>query len=233
MRTGANYLKSLRNRRSSTYIGGERIDDVISHPAFSNAARTVAKLYDVTADPTNADALTFTEDNERFSNIWLLPRDRKDLDARSRVHHAWARVTWGLFGRSPDHVAGWISGMACCPEILDVQQEGFADHVRRYYALARERDLFVAYAIIPPAESRAPIPWLRSNRVRCPAPNGERMLDCRLLMNAITVSSYQGSRSSLRAQFSLMKFCSEVFSRWPRGRKNLLPPLRCRLIRQG
>jgi 4-hydroxyphenylacetate 3-monooxygenase len=151
MRSGADYLKSLKSRRSSTYIGGERVDDIIAHPAFSNGARTVAKLYDLTADPANAGTLTFSEGNERFNNIWLLPRDRKHLDARARVHHAWADVTWGLFGRSPDHVAGWISGMACCPELLDVYKEGFADNVTRYHAFARRQDLFVAYAIIPPA----------------------------------------------------------------------------------
>jgi 4-hydroxyphenylacetate 3-monooxygenase len=155
MRTGADYLKSLKSRKSSTYIGGERVDDVIAHPAFANAARSFAKLYDVTADPANAEVLTFTQGRERFNNIWLLPRDRKDLDARNRVHYAWARVTWGLLGRSPDHVAGWISGMACCPERLDVHKDGFAENVKQYYALAREKDLFVAYAIIPPASVKS------------------------------------------------------------------------------
>jgi 4-hydroxyphenylacetate 3-monooxygenase len=151
MRNGTDYLKSLKGRRSATYIGGERVDDIIAHPAFCNGARAVAKLYDVTADRANAEAMTFSEGNQRFNNIWLLPRDKKDLEARARVHYAWADATWGLFGRSPDHVAGWISGMACCPELLDVHKEGFADNVKRYHAFARENDLFVAYAIIPPA----------------------------------------------------------------------------------
>jgi 4-hydroxyphenylacetate 3-monooxygenase len=151
MRNGTDYLKSLKSRRSSTYIGGEPVDDVIGHPAFCNGARAVAKLYDLTADRSNAEELTFSEGTKRFNNIWMLPRDRKDLEARARVHHAWADATWGLFGRSPDHVAGWISGMACCPELLDVYKEGFADNVTRYHAFARENDLFIAYAIIPPA----------------------------------------------------------------------------------
>src|SRR6516165_7251534 len=131
MRNGTDYLKSLKGRRSATYIGGERVDDIIAHPAFCNGARAVAKLYDVTADRANAEALTFSEGNQTFNNIWLLQRDRKDLEACARVHYAWADATWGLFGRSPDHVAGWISGMACCPALLDVHKEGFADNVKR------------------------------------------------------------------------------------------------------
>jgi 4-hydroxyphenylacetate 3-monooxygenase len=151
MRTGADYLQSLKARKSPTYIGGERVDNVTAHPAFANAARSVAKLYDLTSDPANSESLTFKDGMARFNNIWLLPRDRKDIDARNRVHEAWARVSWGLFGRSPDHVAGWISGMACCPERLDVHDDGFAENVRRYYAFARDKDLFITYAIVPPA----------------------------------------------------------------------------------
>ena len=71
------------------------------------------------------------------------------------MHFAWAQETWGLFGRSPDHVAGWISGMACCPEKLDVHNDGFADNVRKYYEYARTNDIFVAYAIVPPASVKS------------------------------------------------------------------------------
>ena len=37
--TGAEYLESLRDGRE-IYIYGERVDDVTTHPAFRNAART-------------------------------------------------------------------------------------------------------------------------------------------------------------------------------------------------
>lgn len=156
MRTGVDYLKSLKTRRSATFIGGEQVKDVTTHPAFANAAQTVAKLYDVTANPANGEVLTFkAEDGKRYNNMWLLPRDRKDIDARNRVHKAWSEVTWGLFGRSPDHVAGWVSGMACCPEILDLHNDGFAKNVTNYYKQARDKDLFITYAIVPPASVKS------------------------------------------------------------------------------
>src|SRR5581483_125492 len=117
MRTGKSYLEALANRGGEVYVGSERIDNVATHPAFRNAARAVAALYDITSDPKNRDQLTFVdpEDGRRYSNIFLKPKSRADLEARNRAHDAWARSTWGLFGRSPDHVAGWITGMACCP----------------------------------------------------------------------------------------------------------------------
>ena len=153
MRTGSEYLDMLRTSPRELYIGGERVTDVTTHPAFANVSRTVAKLYDVAADPANQDELTFEDPKtgRRYNNMWLRPRNRADLDARNRLHTAWAQVSWGLFGRSPDHVAGWISGMACNPESFDKYQEGRAEALLKYYEYARERDLFVAYAIVPPA----------------------------------------------------------------------------------
>src|SRR6476620_8379472 len=130
MRTGSDYLQSLKERKSATFVGGEQVNDVTAHPAFANAVSTVAKLYDVSSNPANAEKLTFkAEDGKRYNNMWLLPRQRQDIDGRNRLHTAWAEVTWGLLGRSPDHVAGWVSGMACCPEILDVHNDGFAENV--------------------------------------------------------------------------------------------------------
>ena len=41
--TGAEYLESLKDGRE-VYIYGERVKDVTTHPAFRNAARTIARL---------------------------------------------------------------------------------------------------------------------------------------------------------------------------------------------
>ena len=42
LRTGKEHLESLRDGRV-VYVGGERIDDVTRHPAFREAAQTVAR----------------------------------------------------------------------------------------------------------------------------------------------------------------------------------------------
>ena len=39
LKSGAEHLESLRDGRV-VYIGRERVDDVTTHPAFRNAART-------------------------------------------------------------------------------------------------------------------------------------------------------------------------------------------------
>ena len=54
--TGDGYLESLRDGRE-VWIDGERVDDVTAHPAFRNAARSVAALYDAMHDPELRDVL--------------------------------------------------------------------------------------------------------------------------------------------------------------------------------
>lgn len=109
LRTGEKYIADIKGR-ADVYVGGERVDDVTTHPAFRNAVATVARLYDVSADPANQDQVTYLEPEtgKRCNNIFLRPRSRADLTARRQVHEAWAQTTWGLLGRSPDHVAGLL-----------------------------------------------------------------------------------------------------------------------------
>src|SRR6184192_1664562 len=59
--TGEEFLESLRDGRE-IWIYGERVKDVTAHPAFRNAARTIAKLYDALHDPATKDVLTAATD---------------------------------------------------------------------------------------------------------------------------------------------------------------------------
>jgi 4-hydroxyphenylacetate 3-monooxygenase len=160
LRTGKAYLEALANRGGEIYIGGERVENPVAHVAFRNAARTVASMYDTTSAPGNEQALTYRDEatGERHNAIFLKPRSQADLDARNRVHEAWAKCSWGLFGRSPDHVAGWITGMACLPEVFDSYPGGFSKNILDYYRYVRDNDLFVAYAVVPPAGAKSADP---------------------------------------------------------------------------
>src|SRR5262249_18295862 len=55
--TGAEYVESLKDDRQ-IYIHGQKVDDVTNHPAFRNAVRMIARLYDALHDPEHKDALT-------------------------------------------------------------------------------------------------------------------------------------------------------------------------------
>ena len=57
-KTGAEHVASLRDGRA-VYIDGERVSDVTTHPAFRNAVRSAAALYDFQSRPENLERMTF------------------------------------------------------------------------------------------------------------------------------------------------------------------------------
>src|SRR6185503_13035174 len=107
LRTGKEHLETLRDGRV-IYVGGERIDDVTTHPAFRGAAQTVAAIYDMKADPANRAVMSYEEDGGRHSIYYLRPKSRDDLQKRMVGHRKIADLTYGMFGRSPDHVASFV-----------------------------------------------------------------------------------------------------------------------------
>ncbi len=118
LRTGKEHLESIRDGRV-VFIGSERVDDVTRHPAFRNAAHTVAALYDMKADPALRDEMTYEEDGSRHSIYFLRARSRNDLQRRMIGHRRIADFTYGMFGRSPDHVSSFVTGMAMKADELE------------------------------------------------------------------------------------------------------------------
>ena len=161
LRTGQEHLESLRDGRV-IYIGNERVDDVTRHPAFRNAAQTVAALYDQKADLARRDDMTYEEDGGRHSIYFLRARSRDDLQRRMIGHRQIADQTYGMFGRSPDHVASFVTGMAMKLDELKAPHAN-PDNLLRYYRHIRDNDIYVVYAVLPPQAARNPEFYQRQN----------------------------------------------------------------------
>jgi 4-hydroxyphenylacetate 3-monooxygenase len=146
--SGERKLERMRDGRV-VYIGAERVDDVTSHPAFREGARTVAGLYDLKADPAKRELFSFEEDGERISLYWLRCRSRDDLARRMRCCKAIADYTYGFVGRSPDQVSGLITGLAMNAGLLDRVHDGFGRNLLKYYDFARKNDLYLSFAVTP------------------------------------------------------------------------------------
>jgi 4-hydroxyphenylacetate 3-monooxygenase len=162
LRTGNEHLERLRDGRV-IFIGDERVDDVTTHPAFRNAARTVAAIYDMKADPANREAMCFTEGDDNYSMYYLQARSQEDLRRRMRAHRMIADMTYGLLGRSPDHVASFVTGMAMKPSAFAAGDPAYSENVTRYYRHMRDQDIYAAYAVVPPQAARDPAFYQQQN----------------------------------------------------------------------
>lgn len=154
MRRGADYVEALRDGRN-VLLDGERVDDVTRHPSFRAAIDSIAETYDRAADAADSDVLTYEEDGERYSSMWLIPGSREDLARRRALHEFWAEPSAGHMGRTPDHVASLLSAFAGSQHVFARGEERFGENVRRFWERARREDLYVAYVIVPPQVDRA------------------------------------------------------------------------------
>ena len=116
--TGAEYLESLRDGRE-VYIYGERVKDVTKHPAFRNAAVSVAKLYDALHDAKSKDVLTTATDTGSGGythRFFKAARSREEVIGQRDAIAAWARITYGWMGRSPDYKAAFLNTLGANAE---------------------------------------------------------------------------------------------------------------------
>ena len=151
--TGAEYLESLRDGRE-VYVYGERVKDVTTHPAFRNAARSIARLYDALHDAKTKPLLTAPTDTGSggFTHkFFRVARSREDLVGQRDAIAAWARMSYGWMGRSPDYKASLMNTLGANFDFYGK----FADNAKSWYRRAQEHVLFMNHAIVNPPVDRA------------------------------------------------------------------------------
>ena len=155
-KTGADHIKSLKDGRT-VYIDGKLVEDVTEHPAFRNAVRSAAALYDFQARPENAELMTFSPDgsHRRINRAWQMPRNYQELVQRRKALQAWAALSCGFIGRSPDHVASTLVGQRIGLDVFEKHGHERAKALANYFEEASSEDHFLTYVIINPQAERA------------------------------------------------------------------------------
>ncbi len=121
--TGEQYLESLRDGRE-VYFDGEKVGDVTEHPAFRNSARSIARLYDALHDPAQKDLLLGVDRQGILTHKFFMPSYSSDelLAARDAIA-AWARLSYGFMGRSPDYKASFMATLGAAPDFYSPFEE--------------------------------------------------------------------------------------------------------------
>jgi 4-hydroxyphenylacetate 3-monooxygenase len=118
MRPAADYVASLRDGRA-VFLDGERVADVTTHPAFAEPIRRVAERYEAARQAPDVTECVDPASGQRIGAMWLIPRSAEDLGRRRAVHRFWAEGSYGLMGRTPDHVASVLTGFAGWRQLFD------------------------------------------------------------------------------------------------------------------
>src|SRR5207302_8239022 len=59
VRTGAQYIADLKKMQREIWIGGERVEDVTTHPTTRRGVASYAHLYDMQHTPALRDVMTY------------------------------------------------------------------------------------------------------------------------------------------------------------------------------
>lgn len=151
MLTGKEYLESLRDGRE-VYLNGEKIKDVTEHPAYRNAARSYARMYDALHDKELSKILTAeNEYGDKTHKFFKTPKSSQDLlEARDAIAE-WSRLNYGFMGRTPDYKAAFIGHLNAYASYY----EGFEDNARAWYKKGTKEVPFVNHTIINPQVDRS------------------------------------------------------------------------------
>ena len=154
--TGTEFLQSLRDGRE-VYIYGEQVEDVTTHPAFRNAAASLAQLYDALHDAKIKDVLTATTDTGSGGythKFFKAAASREDVIAQRDAIAAWARISYGWMSRSPDYKAAFLNTLGANAEFYGQ----FADNARAWHKRAQEAVLYLNHALVnPPIDRNKPV----------------------------------------------------------------------------
>ena len=155
-KTGSEHIKSLRDGRA-VYLDGQLVEDVTIHAAYRNAVVSAAMLYDYQSCPKNLELMTFVPEGveRRVNRCWQMPKSYDELVRRRRAMQAWAQLSFGFMGRSPDHVASALIGQRMGLEVFHRHSPARARALADYVEHAMRNDLFLTYVIVNPQADRS------------------------------------------------------------------------------
>ncbi|MEY8190869.1 4-hydroxyphenylacetate 3-hydroxylase family protein [Peribacillus simplex] len=150
MMNGKEYLESLRDGRT-VFLNGDKVDDVTTHPAYRNSARSIAQLYDALYDPVTARILTAkTDEGHTTHKFFKASKNATELlEARDAIAQ-WSKLSYGFMGRTPDYKAAFTGSLGPYSDFY----KGFEDNAKRWYEKTTRDVPFCNHTIINPAMDR-------------------------------------------------------------------------------
>ena len=151
MLNGQEYLESLRDGRE-VYLNGEKIEDVTTHPAYRNSARSYARLYDALHDKELSKVLTTeTEYGDKTHKFFKTPKSAEDLVGARDAIAQWSKLNFGFMGRTPDYKASFTAQLDAYADYY----KGFEGNAKSWYRKASKEVPFINHTIINPQMDRS------------------------------------------------------------------------------
>lgn len=159
IRTSQDYLDDVKRLKPRVFVGGERVEDLMSHPVTRSVVETTARVYELTRDPRFEKTLTASShlSGERISRNLHACRSTEDLENRMEMTLQIAQEIGTCNYRCVACDA--ISALACTTFEMD-RDLGTTYHARfnAYLKRAQGGDLALSAAMTDPKGDRVKRP---------------------------------------------------------------------------
>ncbi|HBH03469.1 MAG: 4-hydroxybutyryl-CoA dehydratase [Candidatus Rokubacteria bacterium RBG_16_73_20] len=159
MMTGSQYIGSLRALKTEVYFMGERIADVVDHPAIRPHVNAAAVTYDLATDPAHGDLARATSHlTGRPINRWThVPRTREDLVRKAKMMRVAGRITGTCFQRCVGMDA-LITLHSVTHDIDRKHGTAYHERFKKFLVETQDRDLMSGGAMTDPKGDRSKRP---------------------------------------------------------------------------
>lgn len=153
---GKHFLQSLSDGRS-VWIGGVKVENLPTHPAFKGTLETIRNLFNMLDDRDTRDKVGFQiPGKEKYAHSsFLVPYTQEELSKRSMSFACWSQETHGMMSRLSDYARSLVTGWYAARHEIGRLDPHFEAKITSYYEEARDNDLFLTTAIIDPQIDRS------------------------------------------------------------------------------
>lgn len=158
IRTGAEYRDGIRGTRE-IWIGGERVRDVTTHPAFRPIVDIRARIFDMAHEPAHRAIMTVTDAAGELQAVGnALPRSEEDWWRKRRATDHVMEEAGGIVTRVGDETVGEMWSLWDGRELLNEVDPQFARNIEAHVERVLRRDPFHVSANTDPKGDRSKPP---------------------------------------------------------------------------
>ena len=160
IRTGDEYIESLRGRGLKVWLFGELVDEPVDHPMIRPSINAVAKTYDLAVDnPELGTALSpFT--GERINRFLHVAQSPEDLVMQNKMQRRLGQLTGTCFQRCVGMDA-FNALHSVTFEIDEARGTGYHSRFVEFVTMAQDRGLVVGGAMTDVKGDRGKAPQRR------------------------------------------------------------------------
>ena len=148
LKTGGDYVESLKTMKTVVYIGGEKIERFYDHPLITPAVNTVAAGYDLAHDPNHAEITTAISHltGDKINRFIHIANSREDLIKREHQIKLCSFTT----GQCVYQCTGTDALNAAAPMVYEVDQAlgtPYTERFNKWLSYIHQNDLTVSGAL--------------------------------------------------------------------------------------